>query len=51
MKVSCSTKVDFAYSGRVEAYGSALRESCSTTTGSVTCPMDCLAAGHFNCSS
>ena len=48
--ISCSTEVHFACSGRVEVCGSALRESCSTAAGSITCSTDCPAAGCFDCS-
>ena len=43
--MSCFAVVDFACSGRVEACGSTLRESCSAATGFATCSVICSAAG------
>ena len=44
--VSCSAEVDFACSGRIEVYGSAIRGSCSAVTGSAICSV----ADYSSCS-
>ena len=46
--MSCFAEVDFACSGRVEVWSSALKESCSTATNSVTCSVICSAVGCFD---
>ena len=48
--VSCSAKVDFACSGRVEVCDFALRESCFAATSFTTCSMICSAVGYSDCS-
>ena len=47
--MSCSTKIDFTSSGRVEVCGSAFRESCSTSIDFAICSVICSAAGCSDC--